>query len=192
MIYNSVADILAANDEVRSRVVERAENLSAAQQSFRPGTSAWSPAEIVEHLSIIERNLVRVIGLMVKKTESEMAETGVPPRPMQPFSLDEFAAQARGQKFVAPEEVRPRGASVNDSLAQLRESRATLNALRPRLEAVDGTSATYPHPVFGPLNLYQWVAFIGVHEARHLRQLERVLASMNGASAPETQAADVA
>jgi len=72
----------------------------------------------------------------------------------------------------------------------MRESRAALNALRPRVEAVDGASATYPHPAFGPLNLYQWLAFVGAHEARHLRQLERVLDSMNGAR--ENKDADVA
>lgn len=186
MTYNTVADIFAANDEIRGRLVARAEGLDEAQQSFRAAEGAWSPAEIVEHLALIERRLTGLFQVMLKKLESEGA--GTPP-PMRPFSLDEFAAQAR-QKFNAPDEARPRGARITDSLAQMRESRAALNALRPRVEAVDGASATYPHPAFGPLNLYQWLAFVGAHEARHLRQLERVLDSMNGAR--ENKDADVA
>jgi hypothetical protein len=175
MIYNTVADIFAANDEVRARLVERAESLSEAQQNFRPNEDAWTPAEIVEHLALIERRLTGLFKVMLKKIESEAGD--MPPRPMRPFSLGEFAEQAR-QKLNAPEEMRPRGLSLSDALAQLRESRAAVNALRPRVEAVDGASATYPHPAFGPLNLYQWLAFVGAHEARHLRQIEGLLEQM--------------
>jgi hypothetical protein len=28
-----------------------------------------------------------------------------------------------------------------------------------------------PHPVLGPINLYQWIAFVGAHEARHAAQV---------------------
>jgi hypothetical protein len=31
-----------------------------------------------------------------------------------------------------------------------------------------------PHPVFGPLNLKQWVEFVGQHEKRHLAQIEEI------------------
>ena len=186
MSYHTVADIFAANDEVRSRLVARVENLSEAQQEFRPGADAWSAAEIIEHLALIERRLTGLFNAMLKKIEGAGAEAQ--PRPMRPFSLDEFAEQAR-QKLDAPEGVRPRGGvRLADSLAQLRASRAALNALRPRVEAVDGASAIYPHPIFGPLNLYQWFAFIGVHEARHLRQIERLLEQMK--SVPPTSIAE--
>jgi hypothetical protein len=79
--------------------------------------------------------------------------------------------------------VRPRGGvAVADSLARLRESRAAFEALRPRIERADLSAATYPHPSFGPLNLYQWLAFVGIHEERHLNQIERLLrdAEMGG------------
>ncbi len=179
MIYNNIADIYTANDNVRCRLVERVEGLNEAQLKYRPQDGAWSAAEIVEHLSIIERNLARVVQMMLHKAASASVEAGPPPRPMQPFSLDEFAEQARTQKFVAPEEVRPRGdAELADVLGKLRESRAALHALQPRFETVDGTLVQYPHPIFGPLNLYQWLAFIGLHEARHLRQIEGLLAGM--------------
>ncbi len=179
MIYNSIADIYAANDDIRRRLVERVEGLRAAQLGYRAQAGAWSAGEIVEHLAIIEGKLGRAIQMMLHKAESAGAESGGPPPPMQPFSLDEFAAQARAQKFVAPEELRPQGdAKLADVLVKLSESRAALRALQPRLETIDGTRAQYPHPIFGPLNLYQWLAFIGLHEARHLRQLEGVLAGM--------------
>jgi hypothetical protein len=176
MTFNSIADIYTENDAVRGRLVARIESLTEAEQQFRAHEGAWTPAEIVEHLAIIEGNLVRLVGKLVGKAESAGGASGAAAQPMQPFSLAEHAARARAEKFVAPEEVRPRGdVTIADALARLRESRAALHALRPRIEATDGAHVRYPHPAFGPLNLYQWLAFIGLHEQRHLEQMERLL-----------------
>jgi len=171
MIYNSVADICAVNDDVRRRIVEQVASLHEGQQSFRPAEAAWSVAEIVEHLAIIESNMVRLVTKLLAKIEHETGGVSTAPHPMPPFSLDDYEAQIRDEKLVAPEPIQPRGASLN-------ESRAALNALRPRIELADGTRAHYPHPFFGPLNLYQWLAFIGMHEARHLRQIEGLVETM--------------
>jgi uncharacterized damage-inducible protein DinB len=179
MIYNSVGDIFAANDEIRERIRARVESLDEKQRSFHPDAGTWSVAEIVEHLAIIEGNMVRLVSKLLGKIESEANEQT--PTPMPPFSLDEYAAQVSEVKLEAPETIRPGGAPLADSLARMRASRAALNALRPRVEAADGTRAEYPHPYFGPLNVYQWLAFIGMHEERHLGQIERLLAGMNGA-----------
>lgn len=185
MLYASVADIYRANGEVRARLVERVESLDEAAQNFRADEAAWTVAEIMEHLSVIERRLSQLATMMLGKVESVAAAAGVggaagaaPGAHFKPFSLGEQVEYARTRKFVAPEEVRPRGgASVADSLARLKESRAAFEALRPRIERADLSAATYPHPAFGPLNLYQWLAFVGIHEERHLNQIERLLAS---------------
>lgn len=175
MVHNSVAEILSHIDESRARLVARVEELSEAQATRRPRPEAWSVAEIVEHLSIIERQLTQLLGMMVRKAEAggalRAADAG-----FAPVSIDEFTARARGEKYTAPEGVRPTGqVSVADSLARLRHSRAALHELRPRIEQVDGAALQYPHPIFGPLNLYQWLAFIGAHEDRHLRQINALL-----------------
>jgi len=194
LIYQSIADIYAANDTVRRQLAERLENLSEAQQTFHPSEGAWSIAEIVDHLSIIERNMVQLIGRLLKKSEGAVAAinageggdggnsdvqtaAAVAP-PFQPFSLDTFVEQIRDVKLTAPERVRPGGdVSLADALASLRRTRADIEAMRPRLEAADLYAATYPHPAFGELNTAQWLAFIGEHEARHLRQIENLMAA---------------
>ena len=180
MLYSSVADIYRANDEVRARLVARVEPLDDGAQNFRAEEGCWTVAEIVEHLSVIAHRLTQLATMMVGKVESVAAAAGgaATGAHFKPFSLDEQAERARGQKFVAPEEVRPRGGvRVADSLARLKQSRAALEALRERIERADLSAATYPHPAFGPLNLYQWLAFIGLHEERHLNQIERLLDS---------------
>ncbi len=32
----------------------------------------------------------------------------------------------------------------------------------------------YPHPWLGPLNAYEWIAFIAAHMARHTEQIREV------------------
>jgi hypothetical protein len=180
MTYSSVAQIMEEIDKTRERLYQRVEGLTDEQATARPTPNAWSLAEIVEHLSLLEDRLLRMMTMMLTKAES----AGVPRAPdappvlMKPFTLDEFIERARNEKYTAPEAVRPGGqASLADSLAKLRRSREELRALRPRIEATDLSGVTYPHPAFGPLNFYQWLALIGMHEERHLRQAEAATSS---------------
>jgi hypothetical protein len=208
LIYHSIADIYAANDTVRRQLTERVENLTEAQQTFRPAEGVWSIAEIIDHLSITEQNMVQLIGMLLKKSEGgtaaapdaapaapdaapdaatdtvrndEGGDSGEAPigaKPFRPFSLDHFLAQVEDVKLTAPERVRPGGnVALADALDALRRTRAALEALRPRLESADLGAATYPHPAFGEFNTAQWLAFIGLHEGRHLRQIENLMAA---------------
>lgn len=194
MNYESIADIYAANEAVRRRLAERVENLNDAQQNFRPEEGAWSIADILEHLSIIEKNMVQLFGILLAKTESAAAASvhdagdaspagDAPPRPFQPFSMEALINTVRDKKLTAPEPMRPNGqASLADSLASLQGTRAAIESLRPRLEAADLSVAAYPHPHWGDLNLAQWLAFIGLHEGRHLAQVKRLMEAPDFAS----------
>ena len=201
MNYESIESIYAANEAVRRKLYARVENLSDAQQTFRPTGDAWSIAEIMEHLSIIETNMVRLIGMLLAKTESAAAaanagagastaagDAAMPqPRAFQPFSMEALIDTIKDKKLDAPEQVRPGGQmALADSLAALRATRASLESLRPRLEAADLTLAAYPHPVWGDLNIAQWLAFIGRHEGRHLAQIKRLMEAPEFRSANET------
>ncbi|MCA1630431.1 MAG: DinB family protein [Acidobacteria bacterium] len=176
MTYNSIEEVFAANEEVRRRLVERAEGLSEEQQGARGADGGWSAADIIEHLSLTERRITRALeGMLPQAAEGEGGEGKT--NNFTPFSLDAYIERASGEKFEAPEYIRPRGASLTESLAHLKESRTALAGLRPRFDVADFT-AQFPHPAFGPLNLAQWLAFIGIHEERHLRQLERNIETM--------------
>ena len=176
MTYTSVAQIFGVIDETRERFYRRVEGLSDEQAGARPGPDAWSVAEIAEHLASTERGLLRMMKSMLAQVEAAGGAAAGAASVMEPFSLDKYVERASGEKYVAPEMTRPKGeAPLADSLERLRRSREELRALRPRLEAADLNRVSYPHPAFGPLNIYQWLAFIGVHEARHLRQTEAAL-----------------
>ncbi len=174
MIYNTIDDVFAANGDVRRRILARVETLSDERAGARASEGAWSVSEIIEHLSITESRVARAIEGMLPQGD------GAPPASsnFSPFSLDKYVEQVRDVKLEAPEFIRPRGLPLAQSLARLRESRAALEALRPRFYAAD-YSVLLQHPAFGPLNAAQWLAFVGMHEARHLAQIERTLETMN-------------
>lgn len=179
--YNGASEIFDKIDRTRARLFEAVEALTDEQHGFRPAPDRWSVAQLCDHLSIIEGNVVKLLGKVLAKAE----ESGAAPRdgaPFAPVSIDEFVERTRGVKLEAPETVRPADARpLAESLAALRDSRAALHALRPRLESLDAHALRFPHPTWGPLNLYQWLLFLGAHEGRHLAQIEALKETMNSA-----------
>jgi DinB superfamily len=171
MDYNSVAEIFDDIDATRARLFRSVEGLSAAEQVFRPAPEKWSAAEVMEHLALVERRVARLIASLLEKAEAA-GPARVSDEPFAPVSIAEFVEQTRAQKLEAPDSARPAGAPLDASLSALRDSRSALRALRPRVERADCASARFPHPVWGPLNLYQWLLFLGAHDARHLAQIE--------------------
>lgn len=183
MMYNSVPEIYEAIDATRGRLYERVSSLSEEQETARVGEGSWSVREILEHLAIMEERLSKMMGMMLAKAEgAEGAAAGAAGKAMQPFTLDHFRERAAGQKFQAPEFVRPAGElPLAALLERLRASRNGLREMQQRMEAADLSGLSYPHPAFGPLNPYQWLAFIGLHEERHLAQINALLARLDGA-----------
>jgi uncharacterized damage-inducible protein DinB len=177
MTYNSVAEIFDDIDGTRERLSRTVTELNAEQQVFRPSPDRWSVADVVEHLSIVEARVVKLISTLLDKAESNGHARGAE-TPFAPVSIAEQVELTRAQKLDAPEEIRPTGASLPDSLSRLRSTRAALQALRPRVERVDGTQIRFPHPAWGAINLYQWIAFVGAHESRHLAQIEALKETM--------------
>lgn len=178
MNYTSVPQIFEVIDATRAKIYSLVEGLNYEQANARILPNAWTATEIVEHLALIEGRLLQMMTMMLTKAESAGAGKKDAPVEIEPFTLDEFVERSRTEKYTAPEAVRPSGeVSLADALAKLRRSREGLHNLRPRIEATDLSNVTYPHPAFGPLNFYGWLAFIGIHEERHLRQAERLLSS---------------
>jgi hypothetical protein len=177
MIYNSLSEIFDSMDDTRARLRTRLEHITGEQQSLRPSPATWSVAEIAEHLAIIEERLSRLFPVILTKAEAGGLVRDAE-QPFRPVSVEEMIERSKREKYTAPETAQPTGSvSITDSLARMERSRQAIRELRPRLEALDLTHVTYPHPAFGPMSAYQWLIFIGAHEDRHLRQIERLMAA---------------
>lgn len=174
LIFASVEEIYQSLDRTRNKLIEAISILNETEANFRPTPEKWSATLIVEHLAKTEANLVRVVKKLLGKAEAANAKSDGKINP--PISFAETAEKIRGERLEAPAFIAPEGAaSIADSLKQLAESRRALLELRARIEAVDGSNAEYPHPFFGQFNLYQWLAFIGLHERHHLRQIRELI-----------------
>ena len=180
MYYHSIEEIFGALDAARARLSASVEGLGEGQEQFRPAPDRWSVAEIMEHLAMAEAGSVKLFDKLLQKAEAEGCVRAAGD-PFAPVSLAEQAAPFRGQKFQAPDQIRPTGqVPLADSLASLDDSLARLRALRPRLERADCAEQRFPHPIFGPLNLYQWLLFTAAHEERHLAQIKTLREGMKG------------
>ena len=176
MIYHTIADILAANEQARARFIAAVSDLIEAQANFRPDENQWTIAEIVEHVGIVDNNILRLTHKLLKEAES------APKPPKADLNLGHTSLDENGRQhpepFQAPDRVRPQGgALIEDSLAKMRASLAGFAEIQSRLEAVDLSEQTLPHPFLGPINVYQWMILLAEHEDRHRGQIERLKAT---------------
>jgi uncharacterized damage-inducible protein DinB len=177
MTFNSVEEIYQSIDESRARLQRSVEALTDGELSFHSSPDRWSIAEILEHLSIVERQLARLCHVMVAKAEASQNEPRAEVN-FAPVSIEQLLEPLKNRKFEAPKNARPKGdVSAEEALARLAESRAALHALRTRIEQINGRSVMYPHPVAGEMDLYQWLLFVGAHDDRHRAQIEAMVSS---------------
>lgn len=132
---------------------------------------AWSVAEILEHLSIVERRLTGRLGQMLAGAKArnvgpELDTTPVVLEHEQRMVLD------RTHRIDAPEAIRPTGTlDADTALAAAKEARAGLRDIVIEADGLALGTVTATHAVFGPLNWYQWIAFAAGHQARHTAQI---------------------
>jgi uncharacterized damage-inducible protein DinB len=181
-MHPRIDELLSYLDTERSALREAVELVPPELRDQAPGPERWSVAQVLQHLAIIERR----IGMGMTKWIADAHTGGVGPETETSSVMNSLPLQLiadRSQRRSAPEEVRPRGdidaASAWTSLEQTRA------ALRAAILAGDGlalSQVVQPHPVLGPINLYQWALFVGSHETRHTGQVREIAAQLNSDS----------
>jgi hypothetical protein len=178
MNYQTISEIYEANDKIRARLKALLANLNDAQANTLPDGEKWTVKEFVEHISIVDEGIVRISAKMLNAAK----ENGKLADGTAKFSEQFVQKMAGGReaKFEAPERVRPTGTkSIAESLAKMDETRQKLEELRPLFESVECSDLKFPHPAFGDMTAHEWLALLGGHEARHLKQIEGVLEKIN-------------
>ena len=175
MNYQNISEIYEANAKIRVLLRETVSNLTDEQANFVPGEEKWSVAKLVEHISLVEGGITRIFGKLLTAAEAKGGRTGGEAKISEDFL--QKLVWGKDQKFEAPERVHPSGKmTIAESLAKLDENRQQLEELRPLFESVECSDFKFPHPAFGELTAHEWLALLGGHEARHLKQIKEVLA----------------
>jgi len=151
--------------------------LSEKQWKFKPAPDRWSVAEVSEHIAVSES---LIFGMVQSKI---MASPATPEKRAEDKMTDEQILQMipdRSHKAQAPEFLKPtsRWATQAELTKAFEDSRkATMDYVRTSND--DLRSHFGPHPIFGPLDAYQWILLISAHSERHTKQIEEVKADPN-------------
>jgi DinB family protein len=133
----------------------------------------WSTAEIVYHLHLSERSIVRMLGKALASSErNEPADEG---RLRAEWERIRRVVAARESKVQAPvvtiPTMPPAFDAALDLLTQSRQALVTVIA-ETTYDELLRISRPHPFAAVGVLSGAGWLSLIAAHEERHTRQIE--------------------
>ena len=177
MNYQNISEIYEANDKIREKLKKTVSGLNDEQANFLPeedGEGKWTIANIVEHIAIVQEGMARISAKLLSEAQNRGGQSDGKAKISEDFVKN--ALESLDKKLEAPERVRPSGkVSIAESLAKMEETRQKLVDLRPLFESVECSDFKFPHPFLGDLTAHEWLALVGGHEIRHIRQIKNIL-----------------
>ena len=168
-------DFLTASLSLRrSGLAEAIAAVPSALRQTAPGDGRWSLANVLEHLLQSEQSVVRLLEQLV---------AGAGLRADEPFDPDAFAAHV-ALPWTVDRTRRIRGSQPSGAMswhqawAELQSSREQLLDVGRRGAGRRLEDQSQAHPAGRVLDGYQWIAFVGLHEARHADQIREIAAEL--------------
>jgi hypothetical protein len=175
-MHPRTAELLRYLDAQREALRAAVDLVPPERRERSPAPGRWSVAEILEHLSLVEGSITRLFAVrLAEARERGLSEETETTPVLSTFDLAKLLD--RSYQVPASEAAQPPGKL--DATAAWAALEAARQAFRETILSGDGLALgevvhPRPHPVFGVLNLYQWVAFAGGHEARHAAQIREI------------------
>lgn len=157
------------NITVREEVLQSVSGLSEEKLNKVVVNGHWTIMQVLDHLYLMEQSVVHVISNQLANGITETTSE----KPIQ-YTIN------RSTKFDAPTFVIPSNdfISLDKMKSKLVASREALINVVNSTDQLLLKQRTYPHPAFGELSLHQWIPFVGLHEKRHLAQIEELKAKL--------------
>lgn len=175
MQYRTFTEVFVTNDRIRERLITTVGVLDDNAATAQPDINGWSVTQIVEHISIVDEGMCKICAKLL----SDAGENGNGSVHLSPGFIAKMSDMVN-TKLEAPERVRPTGEqSIAESLERLSSNRDRLNEIKDRFEIRDTTKNKFPHPYFGDLSAAEWLVLRGLHESRHIDQIERISNQLN-------------
>ncbi len=178
-----LAEVITAMDESRSALMVTVADAGGAFAAVRPNEEAWSVAEILTHLALVEAGVARLVASSVRWARNNGVAEEVSDESVL-ATLDQFGVATPTRKLKAPAmvDVGP-GANMTEAVGSLTGSRAELRQALIDGDGLDLASVVRPHVRLGEINIYQWALFVAQHEERHRKQIEATLREVTGRAA---------
>ncbi|MBL0169649.1 MAG: DinB family protein [Gemmatimonadaceae bacterium] len=175
-LHPRVAEIIDALEQAHRELVDVLTAIPDARREAPSEDGRWSIAQHVEHLAIVEDGAGRLISKLIKQVQATGEQETDESTMLR--SLDRFQVWTVSRRIEAPEFVTPKESlSSSDALARLTASRSRMIDALQRASGLALASVLAPHPVVGPLNVYQWGLITAHHERRHI-ELIRAIAGL--------------
>ena len=174
MTTNSrIDELIAYLDRERAELDRAVASVVPERHTAKPSPEAWCVAEVVNHVALTDK---RVTMLLTKVTGEAKAAGAGPDTDSSPIlpKIDVRRVLDRTTKIRNPRGDPPAGASLADGLAALDTARNDLKKLLRQPDLPNLGAVTAPHPAFGPLTGYEWVAFMAAHTRRHADQIREI------------------
>ena len=147
MIYHNLAEIYSSEELILNRLQLRVNDLPPEQLNHHSDNGTWSIAEIVEHVSIVDTQLLKLITKLLQNAEVHAGD--IDPIRSFPIDVESLVERSRKEKYVARDNAQPTGEiSISDALQIIERIHTELVNLRARLEKVNLSSVCFPHWVW--------------------------------------------
>ncbi len=164
-----VSSILGQLKRARTKLEAAAHAVPAERWRQPPRSAAWSAAEVIAHLTMVERAITDGAGKVLSK---EPRHVPLWKRLHAPPWLAAWRVfRARTPIPVDPKLLAERG----EMLSRLGEQRQHTISMLEQTRECDLRAYRWPHPFFGSLSFYQWFKILAYHEARHTKQIREIV-----------------
>jgi hypothetical protein len=154
----------------QSEFLTAADAVPAEHWRRSPEEGRWSAGEVVAHVIMVERAIVRSTDKLLQKPPASLPFFK---RWHMPMALVEARLIRRKSPIpFVPELVGPK----EELLAQVREVRGRSLAFLEETKERDLGKYHWPHPFLGMLNGYEWFQMIASHQLRHTKQIREIAA----------------
>jgi len=179
-LSKKIQEIVDSISGSRQALLKHVSGLSEAQLDYRSEEHPWSVSDVLHHLALTDEANAKLTSIMLKQARADQWPLDAAPDGSELHCLDGVMPGLNEGKFNAPDRVTPREhLPASQSLARLEASRTRMMEILEELSQYDLSKATYPHPVAGAFNGYQWLLIAGGHESRHVGQIKRIKSQEN-------------
>ena len=166
------AQLIQNLKDSQKEFVAAVSGLTDEQWKWKPAPERWSVGECAEHILLAE-------GSLFGKMQEALHNPPTPDWDTKTAGKTELLLRVmapRVGKAQAPEDIVPSGKlSRAEIMSRFAEARArTLQFASETDVALKEHLAPHPFPIFNPLNAYQWIIYIPLHNMRHDKQIEEV------------------
>jgi hypothetical protein len=173
LVNPRIGELIEYLDRERADLDRAIATVPANRHTTRPSAEAWSVAEVVNHIALTDGRITALLTKITGEARGLGASPDTETSPLLP-KIKVSHVLDRTKKIRNPRGDPAPDCNVEGGLSALDAARKNLKALlhQPDLPSLGGVAA--PHPAFGPMTGYEWVAFMAAHTRRHADQIREI------------------